>query len=92
MYKLGNDSRERTGTSARGRLVLTVHAGKPVSDEFPLELFVKKENGASCFRFSQLTLEPSVRFLIEGNVGNGGASLHGAWGIREDGGRRAEGS
>lgn len=85
-----------TPGSARGLLpeegLSSLHAGKPVSDEFPLELFVEKENGASCFRFSQLTLELSVHFLIEGNVSNGGTSLHGAWGVTEDGGRRAEGS
>lgn len=44
--------------------------------EFPVELFVKKENGASCFRFSQMALEPSIRFLTFLN--NGGIYISGA--------------
>lgn len=37
-----------------------LHVGTtPESDEFPVELLIKKENRASCFTFCQVTVELS---------------------------------
>ena len=47
--------------------------------KYIVELFVKTENRASCFRFSQMTLEPSIRyfhysFLNGGDIHRSGAT------------------